>query len=248
MANPMKVMVQVEEIINHGQGVYELILSPLGSVPRFKPGQFLHLTIDEYDPAGGFWPESRVFSIASKSGDKMLRIVFSVKGRYTKLMEQRLHAGLRIWVKLPFGDFSIESCSHPGSDIVLIAGGTGLCPFMPYLAELVENKSPSNKIRLYYGVKNSDQILAADTLHLCQTAGFIQLQIWIEAEYSNLSKIFASEVRRGMLDIKTISNECQDLKMPDFFLSGPPAMIDYFKTTLCSLGREVERIHIDEWE
>ena len=33
-------------------------------VPRFTPGQFLHLALDPYD-ADGFWPDSRVFSIAS---------------------------------------------------------------------------------------------------------------------------------------------------------------------------------------
>ena len=37
--------------------------------PLFKPGQFLHLAIDPYDGAG-FWPESRVFSIASSPRDR----------------------------------------------------------------------------------------------------------------------------------------------------------------------------------
>ena len=34
------------------------------AVTPFKPGQFLHLALDAFEP-GGFWPESRVFSIAS---------------------------------------------------------------------------------------------------------------------------------------------------------------------------------------
>ena len=39
---------------------------PNGRAPRFRPGQFLHLALDAYDPSG-FWPDSRVFSIASRA-------------------------------------------------------------------------------------------------------------------------------------------------------------------------------------
>ena len=54
----------VEQVIDHGERVYTLALRPERPVPRFRPGQFLHLALDPYDPSG-FWPESRVFSIAS---------------------------------------------------------------------------------------------------------------------------------------------------------------------------------------
>ncbi len=70
MANPVKLKAVVTKVQSYGDGVYELTLTPAGTVPRYKPGQFLHLTVDEYDPAGGFWPESRVFSIASASSTR----------------------------------------------------------------------------------------------------------------------------------------------------------------------------------
>ena len=64
MGMPRKIRCTVERIIDHGGRVYSLDLTPSSPVPSFRPGQFLHLTVDEYDPSG-FWPESRVFSVAS---------------------------------------------------------------------------------------------------------------------------------------------------------------------------------------
>ena len=54
----------VRDVIDHGERVYTVDLAPSMPVPRFTPGQFLHLALDPYQ-ADGFWPESRVFSIAS---------------------------------------------------------------------------------------------------------------------------------------------------------------------------------------
>ena len=91
MANPIKLKAVVSRVQAYGDGVYEVAMVPEGFVPRYKPGQFLHLTVDEYDPAGGFWPESRVFSIASASGSDDIRIVFTVKGLSTRSSSTPVH-------------------------------------------------------------------------------------------------------------------------------------------------------------
>jgi len=133
MANPIKLKATVSSVQQFGEGVYEISMVPEGFVPRYKPGQFLHLTVDEYDPAGGFWPESRVFSIASASGSDDIRIVYSVKGKYTRRMEEGLKPGATVWLKLPYGDFVIEGVLKDGQGAVLVAGGTGVSPFLPFL-------------------------------------------------------------------------------------------------------------------
>ena len=49
--------------------------------PRWKPGQFLHLALDAYDPSG-HWPESRCFTMASGSLEKdHVRLTIAAKGR-----------------------------------------------------------------------------------------------------------------------------------------------------------------------
>ena len=64
MAIVRKIPCAVRDVTDHGERVYTVELEPSLAVPHFKPGQFLHLALDPYQP-GGFWPESRVFSVGS---------------------------------------------------------------------------------------------------------------------------------------------------------------------------------------
>jgi len=81
LANPQKIKAEVKEIISYGRQVYKLVFKTEKKMPRFKAGQFLHLTLDNFDPTTGFWPESKVFSIASCSDDrKEVSIVFLILG------------------------------------------------------------------------------------------------------------------------------------------------------------------------
>jgi len=147
MSMPRKIRCTVADIIDHGGQVYTVDLVPATSVPPFQPGQFLHLTADDYDPAG-FWPESRVFSIASSPRERgRIRICYSVKGRYTTKLEQVLKVGGEVWIKLPYGDFVINGTS----DAVLIAGGTGISAFTAFLQSLTPQTVP--RVTLIYGAR-----------------------------------------------------------------------------------------------
>jgi len=129
---PQKLRCRVIEIQAHGEQIYSLFLQPESPAPRFLPGQFLHLALDEYT-AGDFWPESRTFSIASAPAERqLLRITYAVKGNFTTRMEAELHAGSQVWVKMPYGEFTIQG----GQDTCLLAGGTGITAFTAFLAGL----------------------------------------------------------------------------------------------------------------
>ena len=119
----------MRSVTDHGEHVYTVELEPSVVLPRFRPGQFLHLALDAYAP-DGFWPESRVFSIASSPLERdRLSITYAVKGAFTSRMERELAPGRTAWVKLPYGDFVVD----PGSDAVLFAGGTGITAFTAFL-------------------------------------------------------------------------------------------------------------------
>ena len=63
MAVVRKIACTVACVTEHGRGVYTLELTPAGPVPRFKPGQFLHLALDAYR-AG--WLLARVQSVLDR--------------------------------------------------------------------------------------------------------------------------------------------------------------------------------------
>jgi NAD(P)H-flavin reductase len=249
MANPVKLRAEVSSVETHGTGVYKVELKPLGRIPRYKPGQFLHLTVDEYDPAGGFWPESRVFSISSGYGDEKLVIVYSVQGQYTKRMEETLAVGKTVWVKLPYGEFVIDSNSGGGQDIVLIAGGTGVSPYIPFLEGFTRGDLTGGRnIAMYYGAREKSSILFRDILGKCTCKENFALSLVIENEAPDGLNVSGAKLERGRLDIVKIRNETKGLKRPVYFLSGPPIMIKLFKKGLIDSGVDEDNIKIDEWE
>ncbi len=145
-----KIQCKVERVTDHGERVYTVELAPSVLVPRFKPGQFLHLALDAYEP-GGFWPESRVFSIASSPRERdRLAITYAVKGAFTARMERELAAGVDVWVKLPFGEFVIDSAS----DAVLFAGGTG--SDRVHRVPAIAGSGEGATVELFYGARTPD--------------------------------------------------------------------------------------------
>ena len=251
MGNPIKLKAIVAEISLYGTGIYRVRLNPSGRIPSFKAGQFLHLTLDNFDPTNGYWPESRVFSIASSPNDNSIEIVYSVKGKYTSMMERELCLGRPVWLKLPFGAFIINRIAEHTDTVVLVAGGTGVSPFVPFvLCEMgISATTPHKKIILHYGVRSPEMLLYANVFtKAARSLNGFSWNIWVEnREKVAFDSSMFVEQKNGRLDPEIIMKE-SGCASAIYFLSGPPAMISYFRTRLLELGVKDEHIQIDEWE
>jgi ferredoxin-NADP reductase len=217
-------------ITDHGERVYTIELEPSVAVPSFKPGQFLHLAIDPYDGAG-FWPESRVFSIASSPRERdRLTITYAVKGAFTTRMERELVPGARAWVKLPYGEFVVD----PASDAVLFAGGTGVTAFTAFLQSLTTDLE--SRVLLFYGARTPDLFVYGP---LVQTRA---------REVPSLTCSLVCEETQGRLEVGAAWPAVSRLHEPVFYISGPPPML--YALTGQLRGRDVspDRIRTDAWE
>ena len=245
MANARKIRAVVSDVVSFGRQVYKVSFTCEKRFPRFKPGQFLHLTLDPFDPTLGFWPESRVFSIAQASGDRSkVTFVYSVKGDYTRRMEKELKPGAQVWIKAPFGEFIIPNFVGTGETAVLIAGGTGLAPFVPFINDM-DGTIP---VELFYGVRHPKLLLFGEDLKGFSKNGGNTLHLFLE-EDGNLNLDGAEFIRtKGPLSIPIILESCGNKDDSAFFLSGPPGMINNFRTLLIDSGVEKEKIIIDEWD
>ena len=235
MATPVKVKVLVTRAVKHTPSVVSYQFEPQGRVPKFHPGQFLHLALDAYSPDRP-WPESRVFSIASATSERAreLAVTISVKGAYTQRIFSTLQEGSECWLKLPYGEFLFPSDVR----LVLVAGGVGITPYLSLLQRLLEVKS-DQPVQLFYGVRSAPLHLFGDLLDRCS------------AELPNFSKTVYCEDgsvpgKTGILDIDAIHAAAPADAL--FFLSGPPAMIHLFKARLLGLGVAGECIRVDDWE
>lgn len=217
-------------ITDHGEHVYTVELQPSIAVPRFNPGQFLHLAIDPYDGAG-FWPESRVFSIASSPRVRdRLTITYAVKGVFTSRMERELAVGGSVWVKLPYGEFEID----PSRDAVLFAGGTGVSAFTAYLLSLTPESA--QRVLLLYGARTSELFVYGSLVEACAR------------NVPSVKCHLICEETQGRLEVAAAWPAITSLDEPLFYLSGPPAMLDALASQLRAHDVGPDRIRIDAWD
>ena len=243
MSTPIKIKCTVSSIDTHGDSVFTVKLKSARRLPHFKPGQFLHLALDPYDPTGGYWPESHVFSIASPPFASEITIAYAVKGKFTLRMKEELEVGKDVWVKLPYGHFVVSFV--PDEEIVLVAGGTGITPFISYLSNEL-NEPSGKKISLVYGVKSPLYLIFNDVIKsaLEKLNGF-KFYAFCEEQANAISQF---PVTNGRLTINAVLQAATNPLKAVFYLSGPIAMINKFKNGLKDTGIEDANICIDEWE
>jgi NAD(P)H-flavin reductase len=195
---------------------------------KYRPGQFLHLTLSEYDPSLQ-WPESRCFSMHSSPNEKYIKITYSVNGKYSKRIAEEIKVGKKIWLKLPYGD--IFDRNHSTDNCVFIAGGTGVTPFLSLFNDPVFN-TYKNPI-LYLGFREEKYNIFNQELNKAKE---INKSFTFSLIYQN---------KDGMINIESIYNSHPDTT---FFISGPPVMIKLFRNFLIQNSMTENRIITDEWE
>jgi len=239
MASPQKLRCQVKNVVSHGEHVYTVDLVPDGlPLPRFKPGQFFHLALDPYDPAG-FWPESRVFSIASSTHERgRVQFTYSVRGRYTARMEKGIATGREVWVKMPYGEFFVD-VSGP---VVLFAGGTGITAFTAFMHDLVDN--PPYHVTLLYGARHHHLLVYRPLVDRC-IRDLTKFQAFYFVEHLEQK---ASDELPGLITIASVWQHIPEPTNSNFYLSGPPAMLKALSKQLRDVGVMGRSIHIDAWE
>ena len=207
--------------------VYTLELESLSTPFRYLPGQFLHLAIQaDYDGIGQ-WPESRCFSMQSSPDNKNITITYAVKGLFTREMEKILRKGSLVWIKLPYGNLFSQSYSKINT--VFIAGGTGITPFLSLFndSSFFDFQNP----RIYLGFRTREHNIFRQEIEGIQNPSHVVKYYFEDCE--------------GRIDVDEILHEN---RVPsDYFVSGPPAMIDSFRNKLLLYGISEAHIFTDNW-
>lgn len=222
----------VAKVVGHSNpfdNIYKVRLRSLTKSFKFSPGQFLHLSLEEYDPAQ-HWPESRCFSMQNSPSEDDITITFSAVGRYTKRMAVELVDGRVVTLKLPYGE--LFGSDHNKSESIFIAGGTGITPFLSLFKDTSFKlyKNP----KLYFGIREKSYNIYSEDL------------LFAQANNDSLDVKIVEEISDGKLDISKIliENNADN----SYFISGPPMMISSFKEYMIANGVYQDNIITDEWE
>jgi predicted ferric reductase len=229
MAIVKKYKSEIVDIQRPFSDIYVVSFKSLERPYKYLPGQFLHLALDPYDPSCA-WPESRCFSMQTNDSEEFIKITYSVKGAFTHRMAEELSVGKEVWLKLPYGE--LFSLSTKKENVVFIAGGTGITPFLSLFTCM--EFSSYVKPKLYLGVKEANYHIYKEELDKAQ----------------NINPTFSSNIvyqdKEGLLEIEKIARYHGTSSI--YFISGPPLMIRKFKDYLLKENVNPDNIKTDDWQ
>ena len=151
-------------------------------------------------------------------------------------MESELHCGSEVWVKLPYGEFTVNN----GNDVCLLAGGTGITAFTAFLTNLTADYPYS--IYLFYGAREAD-LLVYRPLVESAAEHCANLHQYYHIEAGQVSGYLTGRI--NLDDVWKIIPSPQHLT---FYLSGPRIMLKTLSNGLATRSLPAEKILMDAWE
>lgn len=229
---------RVVSVTRETRNVWTLTFKPPESAVRFAyhPGQFQFLTF----VAGR--GEEHPFTISSSpTADGYHAATIKESGDFTRTISA-MQVGDLVAVQAPFGRFSYVL--HPGEcDLVFIAGGIGITPFMSMLRHM-HDSATDREVLLLYANSTEEDIAFRYELDAIASQGPPRLRV--VHVLSRAGDAWRGE--HGLIDRAMIEKKVSgDLRTKTFYLCGPPPMMTAIITTLIDLGISSRRIRSERF-
>lgn len=225
--HPSQMALTVEKVIKETPTTKTFRFSRTdGPIPPFRPGQYVNLFV-EIDGV----KTSRPLSISSAPGEDFIDLTLRLKpgGFVSSYLYENVKMGDTFLSTGPAGSFYHEPLID-GKDLVFIAGGSGITPFMSILNWAKTNDWPF-KVNLLYGNREEKDVIFADALGgLCEKTDALKFATVI----SEPKKGYKGP--KGFIDAKMIQKQVGDVEGKTFYMCGPNAMYDFVQPELEKLG------------
>ncbi len=207
-----------------------------GRLPPFRAGQHVSLAV-EIDGVR----TSRPYSISSAPGAPLLELtVRDDPDGFVAPWLCRVEPGWRTTSSGPVGSFYHEPLRDL-DQLVLLAGGSGITPFMSMLRASKAAGWP-RRITLLYGNRGPADVPFASELRRMARKNPSFRVVFV---YSDAPE--AKRVRHGLLDGAQIQAAVPDLTACTFFACGPEPMLQLVQRELAGLGVPRKRVRAEEF-
>ena len=217
--HPSRLALRVSRIIAESPSTKTFRMVPAaGALPPFQAGQYVALHVE----VGGV-RTSRPFSIASppnQTGYYDLTVKRVAGGLVSNHLLDTVREGDRFTASGPDGCFVHNPLLH-GDQLVFLAGGSGITPFMSMLREM-DDCGLARQITLIYGNRSEDDIIFHDELRdlAARSRRLVYVPV-IQAPGPGYTG------EKGLLKADLIAAAAGDLKDAMLYLCGPPGMYDF---------------------
>ncbi len=226
--HPKRLRMKVAEVIKETRSANTLRLVSAGSeLPPFLAGQYITVYVE----VDGIMT-ARAYSLSSapaNHGHYDITVRRVEGGLVSNYLLDRVSAGDVLETSSPTGNFYHNPIIHESS-VVLLAGGSGITPFMGMIRQ--EQLKPSGKtMYLLYGNNSAEDIIFHDELNtIAGNNPWLRYVPVIEKPAAGYSG------KTGYLSANLIKEVVGDTAHRTFFLCGPPAMYDFCLPELNALG------------
>ncbi len=191
------------------------------------------------------------FTVSSMPGEDM---AFTIKlaGRFTQTAKE-LKPGDEILIDGPFGNF----IPKPEKDLVFIAGGVGITPFMSIIKDHVKKHMPQGhfcfdkskqvvpqNITLIYGSRTEDDIIFKKEFDTINTNWFKKVYLLSQVPED---VILSRDSFKGYINKDVLHRHVHDVKNSLYYICGPEVMKDNVKKLLKEEGVNEGNVFVEDF-
>lgn len=194
-----------------------------GKFCSWYPGQF---AVFRYDMGFLGWSEPHPFTLSCAPGEGKISCTVKGVGSFTRHLPT-IAPGTAFLCEGPYGVFTPRF--KEGANIICIAGGVGVTPFLSIIRHVARNNVPV-RVTLIWGNKTRNDIIAYDELsQLVKTSSWLRI-VHVLSEQRLTEDLWQDVAddgffwEEGMVRGGILEKYITDLKNAQFFLCGPMPM------------------------
>ena len=192
----------------------------------FEAGDWIDIHFEGRTLGGGI-----TYSISSSPTESDIRISFREGVSEFKRALQSIDTGERLFISQYGNDYGFQLKKSQAS--VLIAGGVGIAPFRSMIKEMYDSRAKDEVMLIY--LNQNDNFLFKDELD--QWSGMMP-----NLSIHYISTKETSRKKREKLILSLIKSPHQN-----FYISGPPGMVESNEHLLIDYGVQIRDIRIDSF-
>jgi benzoate/toluate 1,2-dioxygenase reductase subunit len=197
----------------------------------FLPGQYVNLMVP-----GSKETRSYSFSSAPNKSELAFLIRDVPDGLMSTYMRQNAQPEDFMMFTGPYGSFYLRPAVRP---ILMLAGGTGLAPFLSMLLWLKDNPT-DQPIRLAYGVNTNDDLVELETLAALKASlpNFEFFTCVVDQE--------SGHPKQGYVTNHLSGDDLHDGNV-DVYVCGPPPMVEGVRKWMSGVGVTPKSFHFEKF-